>query len=49
MKTIIRYALNGRKYEWIDPSDEKTKKLITKYGIDQIIEKDETRIIWLQS
>lgn len=41
---VIRWAKNGRKYVWDNPTQEQVKMLIDKYGIDQIA----NGVLWLQ-
>lgn len=36
IKMIARYAKNGRKYVWLNPSQQKLDELIHKYGVDQL-------------
>lgn len=44
-KWVARWAKNGRKYVWINPTEGKIRRLIDRYGIDQVTEDG----IWLQS
>lgn len=40
-----RWAKNGRKYEWREPTQEQLDRLVEEYGIDQITEDG---VCWLQ-
>ena len=54
---VARWGMNGQKYVWLYPSQEKLDELISKYGIDQVadgvIEENGKRLevdcLWLQS
>ena len=41
---VVRWAKNGRKYIWDNPSQKKLAELIKKYGVDQICDS----CLWLQ-
>ncbi len=36
IKVAVRWARNGRKYVWDNPTQKKIAELIKKYGYDQI-------------
>lgn len=49
IKAIIRDGKNGKRYTWKYPTIKKIRKLVDKYGIDQITDlKDGSFLIWLQ-
>lgn len=41
---VIRWAKNGRKYVWNNPTKEQFKMLVEKYGIDKITP---SGVVWL--
>lgn len=45
IKWVARWGKNGRKYIWINPTEGKIRRLIDRYGIDQVTDDG----IWLQS
>jgi len=45
IRVIARWARNGRKYEWLNPTQEQAERLIKKYDYDQITPDG---ILWLQ-
>lgn len=47
---VIRWAKNGRKYVWNNPTQDQFNDLVKKYGIDQIDYNTESKrgVIWLQ-
>ncbi len=44
IKVAARWAKNGRKYIWENPSQKKLAGLIKKYGVDQICDS----CLWLE-
>ena len=44
IKVAVRWAKNGRKYIWENPSQKKLAGLIKKYGVDQICDS----CLWLE-
>lgn len=45
IRVIARWGKNGRKYEWLNPTQKQLDRLIKKYDYDQITPDG---ICWLQ-